>query len=120
MKKPNLFIKGKISSVEYVSAMTSRPNDLISSDNSTKEAKDKRSLTNQIVIGKDPQVEDDYFVRNKHEMEQSVRMASANLVFDAYASGSQPTDPSLAVGPNHVMVVFNTDLLFMINQEISY
>ncbi|MBK8492003.1 MAG: fibronectin type III domain-containing protein [Saprospirales bacterium] len=38
-----------------------------------------------------------------------MKMASPpSLVFDAYASGSQPTDPSLAVGPNHVMVVYNT------------
>ena len=42
-------------------------------------------------------------------MEQSMKMASPpSLVFDAYASGSNPTDPSLAIGPNHVMVVFNT------------
>ena len=88
--------------------MMSRPNDLVSSDNSIKEVKDKRSLAPQIVQGKDPQTENDFFIRNKHKMEQSVRMASADLVFDAYASGSQPTDPSLAVGPNHVMVVFNT------------
>ena len=99
---------GTVSSVEYVTSMISRPNDLIPSDNSIKEAKDKRSFSNQFVSGKDPQTEDDYFVRNRNEMEQSIRMAPASLVFDAYASGSQPTDPSLAVGPNHVLVVFNT------------
>ncbi|GGG15829.1 hypothetical protein GCM10011344_15520 [Dokdonia pacifica] len=106
--KEKPFFQGKISSVEYVSSLLSRPNDLVAPDNSVKEAKDKRSLAPQIVQGKDPQVENDYFVRNRHEMEQSVRMAPASVVFDAYASGSQPTDPSLAVGPNHVMVVFNT------------
>ncbi|MFC4635374.1 T9SS type A sorting domain-containing protein [Dokdonia ponticola] len=106
--KTRPFYQGKISSVEYVSSLSSRPNDLVPSNNATKEAKDKRSLAAQIVQGKDPQTENDYFVRNKHEMEQSVRMAPASLVFDAYSSGSQPTDPSLAVGPNHVMVVFNT------------
>lgn len=99
---------GKISSVEYVSSLLSRPNDLVPSDNSSKEAKDKRSIANQIVAGKDPQTQDDYFVRNRNEKEQSVRISDPSLVFDAYASGSQPTDPSLAVGPNHVMVVFNT------------
>lgn len=100
--------RGTVSSVEYVSPMMSRPDDLMPSDNSVKEAKDKRSIANQIVAGQDPQTEDDYFVRNRNEMEQSMRMAPASLVFDAYSSGSQPTDPSLAVGPNHVMVVFNT------------
>jgi hypothetical protein len=104
----NATFSGKVTSVEYVTSMSSRPNDLIPSDNSVKEAKDKRSIANQIVSGQDPQTEDDYFVRNRHEMEQSVQRAPASLVFDAYASGSQPTDPSLAVGPNHVMVVFNT------------
>ena len=99
---------GTISSVEYVSPMISRPNDLVPSDNSIKEAKDKRSMVPKIVEGKDPQTENDYFVRNRHEKEQSTRMAPASLVFDAYTSGSQPTDPSLAIGPNHVMVVFNT------------
>ncbi len=100
--------RGTVSSVEYVSPMLSRPNDLVPSDNSIKEAKDKRSMAHLIVEGQDPQTENDYFVRNRHEMEQSVSVAPPSLVFDAYASGSQPTDPSLAVGPNHVMVVFNT------------
>ena len=35
---------GTVSSVEYVTSMASRPNDMIPSDNSEKEAKDKRSL----------------------------------------------------------------------------
>ncbi len=99
---------GTVSSVEYVPSMASRPGDLIPSDNSFREAKDKRSLPHQIIRGKDPQTKDDYFVRNRHEKEQSMSNRAADLVFDAYSSGSQPTDPSLAVGPNHVMVVFNT------------
>ncbi len=104
--KANFF--GTVSSVEYVTSMTSRPQDLIPSDNSFKEAKDKRSLANQIVVGKDKQTQDDYYVRNRHEMEQSIRMAPPSVVFDGYASNSQPTDPSLAIGPNHVFVVYNT------------
>ena len=105
-QKPSFI--GSVSSMEYVTSLASRQNDWIPSDDSVKEAKDKRSLGNLVVEGKDPQTEDDYYVRNRHEQEQSVRMASASLVFDAYASGSQPTDPSLAVGPNHVFVVYNT------------
>lgn len=99
---------GQVSSVEYVTSLMERPNDLIPSDNSIKEAKDKKSMANEIVAGQDTQTQDDYFVRNRHAMEQTVAMAPPSLVFDAYSSGSQPTDPSLAVGPNHVMVVFNT------------
>lgn len=99
---------GKVVSVEYVKSLLSRPQDLIPSDNSVKEAKDKRSFAPMLKATKDPQKEDDYFVRNRHEKEQSVPMRSPNVVFDAYASGSQPTDPSLAIGPNHVFVVYNT------------
>lgn len=102
---------GKVSSVEYVSSMMSRPNDLVAPDDTPREAKDKRSHAYEMSIGQDPQRSNDYFVRNRHEMEQSVRMAPPSLVFDTYSSNSQPTDPSLAVGPNHVMVVFNTGFM---------
>ncbi len=109
--------QGKISSVEHVPSMLSRPNDLVPPDNSVREAKDKRSLGSQIISGKDPQTANDYFIRNRHEEEQSVQRAPASLVFDTYSSNSSPTDPSLAVGPNHVMVVYNTG--FMIYDKLG-
>ncbi len=77
-------------------------------DNSPEEARDRRSLGPQVLIGKDAQTEDDYFVRNPSPFSQSIRNQPPTIVFDAYTSGSQPTDPSLAVGPNHVFVVYNT------------
>jgi len=102
--------QGQISSVEYVAPISERPQDLIAPDNTPKEAKDKRSLVyeSQIVEGKDPQVQDDYFVINRSEQEQTASLPPASVVFDAYSSNSQPTDPSLAIGPNHVFVVYNT------------
>ncbi|CAM1368684.1 GEVED domain-containing protein [Tenacibaculum xiamenense] len=105
------FYRGKISSVEYVSPISSRSADLVPFKNVKKEAKDKRSMGNIIISGKDPQTKDDFFKINRHPQEQSVQMANASLVFDTYSSNSQPTDPSLAVGPNHVMVVFNTGFM---------
>ena len=102
---------GEASSVEYVTSLMSRPNDLVAPDNTPREAKDKRSIANQIVMGQDPQTEDDYFVQYRSESEQSVNRAPASLVFDTYTSNSQPTDPSLAIGPNHVFVVFNTGFM---------
>ncbi len=102
---------GNVSSVEYVTSLLSRPNDLVAPDDTPREAKDKKSFANQIVSGQDPQTEDDYFVRNRNEMEQSMRMPPASLVFNTYSSSSQPTDPALAVGPNHVMVVYNTGFM---------
>lgn len=92
----------------YVPSLASRMENLIPAENSQEEVKDKRSIRNKVIIGKDNQLEDDYFVRNRHEMEQSVRVMPPSLVFDAYASGSQPTDPDIGVGPNHAFVVFNT------------
>ena len=108
-EKPSYY--GTISSVEYVTPLVSRPDDLVPPDDSIREAKDKKSIANLIVHGQDPQTEDDYFVRNRQETEQSVSRAPASLVFNTYTSNSQPTDPSLAIGPNHVFVVFNTGFM---------
>ena len=93
---------------EYIPSIASRLADLPPYVDVVKEAADKRSLGNTVIIGKDRQTQDDYFVRNSHESSQSFRVAPPTLVFDAYQSGSSPTDPSMAIGPNHVFVVFNT------------
>jgi len=106
--KSKAMFTGNITNVEYVSPMSSRPNDLISPDESIREIKDKRSIANQIKSKKNTNDQDDYFVKNRNEMAQSRSIKAPSVVFDAYSSGSQPTDPSLAVGPNHVMVVYNT------------
>jgi hypothetical protein len=93
---------------EYISSIASRVADLPPYVDVAKEAADKRSLGNTVIIGKDRQTKDDYFLRNRHESSQSVRVAPPTVVFDAYQSGSTPSDPSMAIGPNHVFVVFNT------------
>jgi hypothetical protein len=93
---------------EYISSIASRLADLPPYVDVAKEAADKRSLGNTVIIGKDRQTKDDYFLRNRHELSQSVRVAPPTVVFDAYQSGSTPSDPSMAIGPNHVFVVFNT------------
>ncbi len=99
---------GTVSSMTYVPSIASRMNEIIPADMTPREAQDKRSLGNKVIIGKDRQTQDDYYVRNRHEMEQSIRVMAPSLVFDAYSSGSTPTDPSMAIGPSHVFVVFNT------------
>jgi GEVED domain len=98
---------GEITAV-HVSSIASRMNEITPAINNSGEANDRRSIRNKVIIGKDVQTEDDYYVRNRHEMEQSVRVSPPSVVFDAYSSNSQPTDPSMAIGPNHVFVVFNT------------
>ena len=97
-----------ITSMEYVTPMSSRPGDLTPSDNSVKEAKDKRAFGNQTPLPKNSNDVDDYFVKNRHPLEQSRALPQTRVVFDGFTSGSTPTDPSLAIGPNHVFVTFNT------------
>lgn len=99
---------GMTTSMVHVSSIASRMNEITPAVKSDGEARDKRSLGNKVIVGKDSQTEDDYYVRNRNEAEQSIRSMPPLLVFDAATSNSQPTDPSLAVGPNHVFVVFNT------------
>jgi hypothetical protein len=95
----------KVVTPVYVPSIASRLNELVvSEDTAPREAHDKRSLGNSVIIGKDRQTQDDYFVRNKHEAAQSIRVAGPSLVFDAYSSASSPTDPDMAVGPNHVII----------------
>ena len=67
----------------HVTSMASRINELIPADMTRREAKDKRSLGNKVIIGKDKQTQDDYFTRNRHEDAQSVRVMPPSVVFDA-------------------------------------
>tara|TARA_B110000503_G_scaffold117403_1_gene177393 strand:+ start:1777 stop:4650 length:2874 start_codon:yes stop_codon:yes gene_type:complete len=101
---------GTVTSMEYVTSLASRAQDLIPSDDSQREIMDKRSIAQYMNRQQLPE-HNDPLVEQRHEMEQSIRMTPPSLVFDAYASSAQPTDPSLAIGPNHVFVVFNTGFI---------
>ncbi|PID67685.1 MAG: hypothetical protein CR968_05360 [Flavobacteriia bacterium] len=107
-KKPTYV--GKVDGMVHVSSIASKSN-LLPAITKKQEMQDGRASRNIVVPGKDPQTKDDYFVRNRHEMFQKLASKTPSLVFDAYTSSSQPTDPSLAVGPNHVFVVFNTGFI---------
>ncbi len=98
---------GTVTSMEHVPSIASQQN-LMPARTKNEEMKDGRSSKNIIVPGKDPQIEDDFFFRNQHPLTQKIVGKTPSLVFDAYSSGSSPTDPSLAIGPDHVLVVFNT------------
>ena len=102
---------GTVTSMEYVPSIASRLADLAAAPESIGEAQDGRSSGNKVIIGKDAQTEDDYFVRNQDPLTQKLQGKSPSLVFDAYTSGSTPTDPSMAVGPDHVFIVFNTGFI---------
>ncbi|AFL80032.1 hypothetical protein Aeqsu_0520 [Aequorivita sublithincola DSM 14238] len=98
---------GTVGSVVHVPSIASQTN---LAPARVKEAvmQDRRASKNLIIPGKDPQIEDDYFSRNPDKMEQLLSGKAPTLVFDAASSSSQPTDPSIGVGPNHAVVVFNT------------
>lgn len=102
------FYSGQVNSVEYVTPMNSRPSDLIPAVDKNEEMQDSRSIAQFLSTKTNTSEQDDYYIQHRNEAEQSIKAAPASLVFDAYSSSSQPTDPSLAVGPNHVFVVYNT------------
>lgn len=94
--------------MQYVPSIASQGELLPSREKVGGQIEDGRAFPHKVLIGKDPQIEDDYFVRNAHQLTQSIPGRQPDLVFDAYSSASQPTDPDLAVGPDHVVVTFNT------------
>jgi hypothetical protein len=106
-EKTNATYFGTVGSMVHVPSIASQSN-LAPARVKEQIMQDGRASKNIIVPGKDPQIEDDYFKRNPDKMEQILSGKAPTLVFDAAASSSQPTDPSLGVGPNHVVVVFNT------------
>ncbi len=106
-EKTKATLVGTVGDVTHVPSIASQTN-LAPSRIKERVMQDGRASKNMIIPGKDPQIEDDYFKRNPNKMEQVLSGRAPSLVFDAAQSNSQPTDPSLAVGPNHVVVVFNT------------
>lgn len=98
---------GTVGSVVHVPSIASQT-DLAPARVKKQVMEDGRASKNIVVPGKDPQTEDDYFVRNPNPLEQKINGRAPILVFDAASSSSQPTDPSIGVGPNHAVVVFNT------------
>ncbi|MDC8002643.1 GEVED domain-containing protein [Aureisphaera galaxeae] len=98
-------------SMYHVASLASRVTDLVPADTSPKPIKDKRHFGNKVIIGKDPQRQNDYLASNPHPNTGTVRVSPPSLVFDSYSTGGSPSDPALAVGPNHVFVVFNTGFI---------
>ena len=72
------------------------------------EAKDSRSYRwkRGVVPGKGMQ--EDVLSKYPHPLEQKVPGKAPDLVFTTAFSGSSPTDPSIAIGPDHIFAVFNT------------
>ena len=69
---------------------------------------DGRASRNKIIIGKDAQTSNDWLASNPNQLDKKFQSRTPSLVFDGYTQGSNPSDPALAVGPDHVFMVFNT------------
>jgi len=102
---------GTITEMTVIPSIASRAAELERPIPLTEEPQDGRSSRLKIAIGKDKQTEDDYFARNKQRLEQAIAARPPSLVFDVNNSVSSPSDPSLAVGPNHVFIVYNTGFI---------
>ncbi|MHA7056682.1 proprotein convertase P-domain-containing protein [Aquimarina sp. M1] len=94
------------SSMRVVTPLAAKSN-LIPAVDKNEEMKDGRMSKINPIIGKGS-TGDDILSKNKNKIEQKVPGRTPELVFDSVTSSSQPTDPSIGTGPNHVIAVFNT------------
>lgn len=93
----------------YVPSLASRMNELTPATvKAPKEAQDGRAyhIKREIIPGKGRQA--DILSQEPHKLNQKIPGRTPDLVWTGATSNSQPSDPSLAVGPDHVFVVFNT------------
>ncbi|MGV6828623.1 MAG: T9SS type A sorting domain-containing protein [Flavobacteriales bacterium] len=102
----NATLVSRSTAMRYVPSLASR-DFLIPAEDQDEEVQDARSKrVFPHVEGQ--QTDEDGLVNNPKSYSQSRASRAPSLVFDAYSSSSQPTDPSGAVGPNHYVSVFNT------------
>ena len=91
----------------YVPPLASRMNELTPA-RTKGEAKDGRSHRGRIEVVPSKGTQPDILSQDPHRLQQQVPGRAPDLVFTSAFSGSSPTDPAIAVGPNHVFAVFNT------------
>ncbi len=100
---------GEATLVSVTPSIQSRMNEL-TPGTAKGEAKDGRHSLKQpkreVVPGKGTQA--DYLSQNQDLLAGKIKGRAATAVWDAGYTGSNPTDPALAVGPDHVFVVWNT------------
>ncbi|MBW1295851.1 proprotein convertase P-domain-containing protein [Aquimarina litoralis] len=108
--KPNSYSK---STSMRVAPPISSKKTLIPPKNSDEEirdgrySKDNRRSKGKLIIGKGS-TGDDILAKAQNSYSQRIPGLDPELVFDTTEKNSQPTDPSLAIGPDHVLAVFNT------------
>ncbi len=101
---------GELQLVTVTPSLASKMDELVSTP-TTGEARDgryskARRPKREVIAGKGST--GDLLSKNPHLLTGSVKVNAASAVWDAGYTGSNPTDPALAVGPEHVFVVWNT------------
>lgn len=114
--KPNVITKAK--SMTHVTSIASRLNELPPAITKEEEMMDGRSSKNLVIPGKGSTGEDK-LAKYKSKLEGKIKGKEVDLVFEGAASNSSPTDPTLAVGPNHIFVVFNTGFQIFDKEGVS-
>ena len=101
---------GELQLVTVTPSLSSKMDELVSTP-TTGEARDgryskARRPKREVIAGKGST--GDLLSKNPHLLTGSVKVNAASAVWDAGYTGSNPTDPALAVGPENVFVVWNT------------
>ena len=95
--------------IEHVPSLASRTNLILDESVAPKEMEDGRIRESKVEVipgkgSKGP----DLLAKNPHPLKNKIPTRMPELVFDTAESGSAPTDPAGAVGPNHYFAVINT------------
>ena len=102
---------GLPSKIEKVPSIASRIHSLIrpdlTSDKEMPDGRSRRSSKIDVVIGKGSKG-DDLLAKHPNKLKGAIHNRTPELVFETGQSGSSPTDPAGAVGPNHYISVINT------------
>lgn len=77
----------------------------------TEAPEDGRASKNLVVPGKDRQTSNDQLASAPHRLKGRLQSRTPSLVFDVNNSVSSPSDPAIAVGPEHVLIIFNTGFI---------
>ncbi|MEP0263166.1 GEVED domain-containing protein [Dokdonia sp.] len=104
---------GQAASMRVVPSMASRAGQLERApDWNGQEPQDGRYVRGvkaNVVPGKDPQTENDRLAANPGRLDKAIDLnRSLELDFVVNNNVGSPSDPALAVGPNHVVIVYNT------------
>ena len=77
----------------------------------TSPPQDGRSAKVNVIPGKDPQTKNDYFTENPNPLAGQIPTRDALFDFVVGNSVNSPSDPAIAVGPDHAFIVYNNGFI---------